>query len=367
MTASRVTALNGLCLPPDSVLLRDYPRPAHRRSAEYEAKFDRHTVVYDAFHDVQRGEVVLLCPRLLNLTKPFRDGLRIDGQRRPMHRKTYKRFEIWRGPAGGADARISLTMGGAAWQTGLAPSQHDLFAGRNVLATLSKDNDLDWITDWALHHKRSQGADAVLFFDNGSSRYAPQDVETALLRSGIDLVQVVSCPAPYGPPPGGSGKFEVPGAFLQAALLNLKRIKYLSRARAVLYIDIDEMVSGPDDVTVFDAATRARLGLCAFHGRLAYAPGQQRGCPQSDHTHTRIGCPPAKPKWAVRPDSVTGRGRWGVHRMADLLFPLTVDPRFLFWHCQGTTTGWKPGKAGSTIPGIEPSARMQADWARFLS
>ena len=53
------------------------------------------------------------------------------------------------------------------------------FAGRNCLMTLSRDNALDWIRDWAAFHVREHGADAVLFFDNGSTDYRPEEILAA--------------------------------------------------------------------------------------------------------------------------------------------------------------------------------------------
>ena len=60
-----------------------------------------------------------------------------------------------------------LSVGIDGWQEEVAvsPLGREAFAGRNCLVTLSRNNDLRWIRDWAAFHVREHGAEALLLFD----------------------------------------------------------------------------------------------------------------------------------------------------------------------------------------------------------
>ena len=69
-----------------------------------------------------------------------------------------------------------------------------------MLLTLSRNNDLRWIRDWVRFHVREHGADAVLFFDNGSTGYGPPEIEAALAGiGGVGRSVCVAAVFPYGP------------------------------------------------------------------------------------------------------------------------------------------------------------------------
>ncbi|NDW60189.1 hypothetical protein G0P98_27455, partial [Yangia sp. PrR004] len=53
---------------------------------------------------------------------------------------------------------------------------------------MSKDNDLRWIEDFARFHARTQGAESILFIDNGSTTYAMSEIQGVLERAGLDAL-----------------------------------------------------------------------------------------------------------------------------------------------------------------------------------
>jgi hypothetical protein len=194
-------------------------------------------------------------------------------------------------------------------------------------------------------HVSAHGLDAVLIFDNGSTAYAPEELARAMAAvSGVAVAGVISAPFLYG------GPIELPGRrvrlhFLQPALLNLARVEALSRARAVLGCDIDELVAPLAGVSVFDAAAARRLGYVRLAGQWVFpGPGAEAPAPHAAHRHRQE--PPAVcgTKWAVRPGSLLARlAGWRVHNVAGALGnAVSVDPRFELRHCAGATTGWKP-------------------------
>lgn len=65
------------------------------------------------------------------------------------------------------------------------------------MATLQKDNRLEWITDW-VHFGVSQGVERFLIYDNGSRDF--EGLRSALEALPVDVeVVLISWPFPYGP------------------------------------------------------------------------------------------------------------------------------------------------------------------------
>lgn len=369
---AQLESISSLSMPKNSELIRDFTRPAERRTPDFEARFDRHTIIYDAWHDQNRGLVYLLCPRTINFWPHIKRGLTIDGRPARIRRKIYKRFEVLsvKVPDANPNPVLHIKMGPIDSDIPLSLDGLDVFRGMNVLCTVSKNNDLEWIRDWVRFHRNAHNAEAVLVIDNGSDRYGIQEIlDTITSVEGIHTARVLSAPFPYGPMKGGTKKLEIPAAFLQASMLNLMRLRFLQEARAVLFLDVDEILRNPNGVSVFDAVCETRLGVTAFYGHWAYAPNTGfEGAAQKKHTHVGVNGPErCNSKWAVRPNSFIGKGRWGIHRMMDAIFPLCFDDRFSFWHCRHSSTFWNPKKTADFDQArLKPNADLRSDWDNYL-
>src|SRR5262249_39706879 len=105
--------------------------------------------------------------------------------------------QIWlKGVQG--DVRASGPLGDFAIQ--LSPHNHDIFHGRRVIFTMSKNNPIEWILDWARFNRDVHGADAVLIYDNGSTAYDSATLSAALKTvADIACSVVVEWPYRYGP------------------------------------------------------------------------------------------------------------------------------------------------------------------------
>lgn len=354
MAHSDVIALSGLVLPAQSLLRRDFPRPADRRDARYEALFDAHTLAYD--HWIGGGRLHLLCPRLLNLWPEMRAALH-------PRRSRHLRWELLTCPM---PSEGQLAVGGIEFPLAPGAELHDLFAGLRVLMAVSKDNPLDWIADWARFHVQAQGSEAVLLFDNGSTAYAPEEIAERL--AGVPRLRralVVRAPYPYGPAHGRTAKLEVPARFYQTAMFNLARLRMLARARSVLSIDIDEMVA-PGPGPGLHAETEARLfGLTRIPGTWVYCATKGAMRPQRDHDHVPMTPAPCTPKWCVAPGKLAGRKGWTVHRIFGDLDALFAARGHRFLHCQQSSTSWKIPRQGAED--LRPDPALRALWDHFLA
>ncbi|WP_156882841.1 hypothetical protein [Rhodovulum sp. P5] len=321
-------------------LRRDHFVPAQARDDAYHAAYDRTTLWYDAFW--RDGRVVLVAPRLLNFWPALKAAdIRLDGVPAKLGRRArFHRHEVLHIPARQRPKTISVTGPDWSLETDLSISALDRFAGRNVILTISKDNDLDWIRDFARFHQRTQRAEAILFIDNGSSAYGPDDIAAVLADAGLSGT-ILSAPLPYGPVVQDK-RNRHRANFFRTAMLNLARLRFLSRARAVLNVDIDELV-WTDGPSIFDIAANARFGFAPFGGAWRHPPDDLDRAPRhADHVWAQEASPKTPAKYAVAPNRLAGRFSWDVHRLEGL----PLKSAFLredagYWHCSCISTGWK--------------------------
>lgn len=347
-----------MVLPEAGPWRREALASAAGQGPDFADRYDWTTLLYGAAFG-PRG-LVAVAPRLLNLTALLRQGRFLsDAGAHPVRRiRRYRRHDevALGGPPPGA--ALAFEAGGLRLAT---PVRRPWAAGRRVLATISRDNALEWIGDWAAHHVRNQGAEAVLLFDNRSTRYTPPEILQRLRGiAGLQGALVVSAPCRYGPllRKGARGKAK----FLQSGLLNLARLGWLSDARSVLVCDIDEIaLSEPGAPTLFEAAERGLLGY-------ATAPALWRGAAPSgrlprhgDHLLAWTPERRSKEKWAVVPSGRLGGLGWDVHGLGRYQFNRLCRARGIrFLHCEALSTDWKRPRLHQRPQGAHPDPATEA-------
>ncbi|MFV0360782.1 hypothetical protein [Tropicimonas sp.] len=345
--ASLSVAGSGLC--------RDAIIPPGKRGEGFDAAYDRTTLWYDAVR--RDGALLLVCPKLLNLAPLLsEDALRLDGTPARICRvRRWRRHDIIEIAASTPAATVSTSLGAWRGESGTSPDQSALFAGLNASLHISRNNRPEWVADWARFHIGEHGLQAMLVMDNASDAYPPEAILDALAPTGLKRAVVLKVPQTYGPvrtKNGGGG-----AKFLQPAMLNLARLRFLRRARAVLNADIDELVWSRGG-SVFDAAVKSRLGFVTFSGRWRMPPaGLAPPFRHADHTHLRRNGTACPTKYCLRPDGWRAGIGWDVHK-PEIRLPIGLLKRgdFGYWHCRGITTNWKsynrlsPGGAGPEDP-----------------
>ena len=204
--------------------------------------FDAETLWYDAFWN--KGWVYLLCPKLFAIKDAVLSGqFFVDDEpvRRPKF-KSYPRYHILYLRSRRVPKTVSVQLEGARLSSQVHAPDH-MFDGLNCGVTLSKNNDLKWIEDFANYHAKVHAMQGMVFFDHMSDRYEPAQICEALGRGGIRAARVISIPFPYGfISENADGKRNANSEMLQVSLLNIARLRFFKRARAVLVSDIDEIV-----------------------------------------------------------------------------------------------------------------------------
>ena len=351
-------------------LRREPPRPPEDRTADYERLFDFDTLFYDVFRGRDPRQVICLGPPLLNCKAAFATALfhtsEGKGEVRWEYRPPASYFQpscriLLTGSRLDMAERLTLEIAGRTIEIPIRPSGHAYFAGRRVITTLSKDNSLDWIQDWATFNARIHGADAVLFYDNGSTAYDMGELRR-VLQSVPGMVQmlVVSWNFPYGPGPGPRNIQD--SFYCQPGALDHARRRFCAGARGVLNTDIDELVVMASGGSLF-AKAEASARAIVFSGYWALAP-EPAAAPAGTIRHTdcryshrrrvllRRFCPARwllRTKWIVLPERCPEDADWGVHD----LYPRQAEtrraeaswkrrPRDVFYrHFMQINTGWK--------------------------
>lgn len=338
--------------------LRRLPRrPQQKRPKEFMDRFEDRALVYDCFWHACGEHILLVGPPPMNLLPVLRAA---SYAALPSGAHLHPRFhaslstmltELSNAPAD--TTAVRMTVDDQVFDMPVQPNHSAEFAGRRVLFTMSQDNDLGWIAEWARWHAKMHGTDAIVFFDNGSSRYGTAEIEETLLGvEGIAKVAVQSWPHTYGmtDPALSLNPFYI--LFLQVSSMSVALRRYAAEAHGLLNCDIDELVRTPAGTTIFDICKQSSHGLVAMRGRFI-EPEPDAGAPAEGRTHRHYCRYHADPKQAVsRPN------KWIIDPTRAWVKKLSVRP-YMHWiegrpwfskstpdgvyyrHFRGINTNWK--------------------------
>lgn len=324
-------------------MYRDRLGLPEERDPNYDNRYDFHTLIYDSHFDVGSGEVILTCPMLMNFRRLVEAAnWRIDGAERPIKTITkLSRGEVIRFQSPSSDPKV-ITFEHPLFSGSLKINrQHnDIFAGKNAVYAISKDNKLEWIRDWLTYYVMEHGANAVVLYDNHSTAYDMDALNNALSGvPGIEAAALVRAWFPFGP--GGVGNTNFNSKFLHMTMVELGRARLLGQARAVLNVDIDELVYSRAGTSIFDATIASEKGYVRIDGRWAFADPPEDGklIQHADHAFVRTdGKPKVNRKYCVAPQGALGGKPWLTHRIVSRKDP--SDPDFGFWHFRRISNNW---------------------------
>ena len=350
-------------------LRREPPRPIEDRPAGYEALFDFDTLFYDVFRAADSRQVICLGPPLLNCAPALSQLIvRLPGTDAAVHWE-YLPPRSQRQPSAkilltGADIAtaesVILEIAGCRTEIPIQSSGSPRLRERRVIVTLSKDNPLAWICDWAQFNARVHGADAVLFYDNGSQAYDLAQLRGALETvPGVAEILVVPWRFPYGP---GVGPRNVQDSFYcQPGTLENARRRYCPAARGVLNTDIDELAVLASGGSIFARAEASGKAAMVFPGLWTESDAPAAGlvrhsdCLHSERWRAALhGVLPfrrlLRTKWIVLPGRCPADADWGVHDLYPASPQMRLQERSWKWgtrdpvfrHFRPINTGWKP-------------------------
>lgn len=368
----RIIDVNPVSLLPESGLRRYAPRPIEMRSADYDARFDDTTIFYDTF--VVAGRVHFCGPPLLNLlTQMNRANWSVAGKKvSPIlsdldrTQRSYLDIDLQ------SNRVIDFEVDDAKLQCHVSDSHQGLFSGRRVLMTLSKNNDLQWISDWANFYVKKHGIDAVLFYDNGSDRYTVDDVLAALDIPELRVVVVVKWNFKYGPQGGGvlpSGE-RIPwdSDFCQYSIFEHARYCFLNDAAGVVNQDIDELVITSDEGSIFDLLAKSETGCLSYFGSwVEVVDDSLQGVPRfSNFVYLDKDRSASPTKWAIDPRRNTAALQWRTHSIVGANADRKVSDGIKYRHFMGISSNWKRNRTQSKT--YDPDRhRIDVDLAHNLA
>ena len=327
--------------------------------------YDADTLIYDVIWQPQMNRLRLFLPQPLNFEEPLMAArFQVDGIARKPKLTRYQRFATIDLKVTLQPHNLHIATADAGVDIPVNIANAEQYAGRNVIFTMLKDDDITWIIDWITAHQRNHGADAVIIANNGSTAYTSAELCKAINAvPGIEVANVIDVPLVHGPRGGTATQFGL-AKFLQTACLNIVRDRLLQRARAVLICDVDELVAEPGGKSIFDATVASVFKYRTFQGYWRFLQQETASPRHADHV---VGDPQGKPcptKYCIVPDSHFGRMCWSVHSLENVNRRI-FRPRstFRFYHCRGINTSWKSQRQGlldqAGLPDPETQAFME--------
>jgi hypothetical protein len=337
--------LSALGLDPSRPLRRLPPRPPQMRQPGYEDEFESLIVFYDCFASFDDRFCIMIGPPLANLKPAVMPAIRTAFRRRlwgrPLARNGDRHSSVF---VRSRKQSVPLNTGlFAQEQIVVQPNGCDIFRGKHVLLTTSKDNPLPWIRDWVTFYVAHHGCNAVLIYDNGSTGYSIEDVQRTLsLVNGLDVALVVNWPYKFGPRGGPFGPWD--SDYCQYGMLEHARHRFLLHAAAVVNSDVDELIITRNAQSVFDLARQSATGYLRFGGlwveNATTADDENRRhmhyfyqsrAPQREINH----------KWAVVPSRCPAGSQWCVHLIRGMDSDAALSACVSLRHFKAINTNWK--------------------------
>lgn len=172
---------------------------------------------------------------------------------------------------------------------------------------------------------------------------------------GLKTLVVLEAPFTYGPnikgsmrvgslkwlQPRGSGK----ARFLKPALLNLCKERYLSSARGVLSVDVDELVYTSDGQSIFEKASNSWLKYVQFKGTWCDSTRTDDLVRHADHDVQRTDLPGCPTKYCICPIGPLKNLSWSIHSLESRWrLPFVNIKSAFYYHFRRITTNWKNGR-----------------------
>ncbi|KQB97150.1 hypothetical protein AL073_08815 [Loktanella sp. 1ANDIMAR09] len=352
-TRGQIFDLSSIRIPESFSERRGLPRGVEVADEAQLPRYDDTTLIYDCFYSPDRKKIIAYLPKMFNFGPLLRRAVfRVDDRRATPRISRARLFDCLTFPAATAPRHLEIQLRDTTLSLPVQTEISELFAGQNCLYSMQKDQDLAWIRDWAAFHVQEQGATAVLLCDNASTRYRSSDVFNALKTvSGLQSVAVVQVPFSWGPTKG-IAKRHGRTKFLQTAMMNAMRDRFLRKARAVLNCDIDELFLRKGPASCFDQAA-GPIGFVAMNGEWRFAAATGQPVRHVDHWMISQDPPPCAPKYCAAPAHGLGRLTWGIHgleRVSRRLLP--VSRAFQMIHCRNVSNSWKLDRTMSNETGL---------------
>ncbi|MDC7109707.1 hypothetical protein [Corynebacterium afermentans] len=342
-------ALTPVQLPEGATIRREPPRPVASRQDNYDELFDFDMIFADVF--VDQGMLVAVGAPPLNLEKEILEAnYKLDGKKiapPTIEQRSLCSVYLFQEQVNEGSVLEIEGLGGRI-TTRVAKNHSSYFAGKDVLLALQKDNDLEWIAYWALHHSMVSGINAVLLYDNGSTSYGVEELlETLEQVPGIDRVMVCSSNCPFGPTGGPDGIWD--SNYGQLVHYEHARRFALRESRSILVNDIDEIVgigTGESVVGRLLDSPRPAIGIPRVNVLNVLRPGYTESDVRAHNVYGYVRSEQSRlhGKYAVKTQEMDDTAQLNVHIIRNTKFEKIRSDELVCGNFIGVSKTWRTGR-----------------------
>ena len=242
--------------------------------------------------------------------------------------------------ATGSKGPVVLDIGNTTMKIKAEAAETDIFAGLNVGFAIRNAESIETTLEWLDYHVTHHGLEAALILDrskpNKDKSYAKQLKNKAAKIKGLKRLVLLKSKAPLGNPdlPAESHPFNVPGApgkdrmeiptgdawnspLAELQIFELVRARFLKYARAVMNIELyDLLVTGKGE-NVFDRAVAASNGCIQLDGQQIYPWRVRNNKPAvfGDHICRQFDEKGSRKRWCIAPATAKENVVWRLIRV----------------------------------------------------
>jgi hypothetical protein len=349
---------------------REPPRPVHLRQASYDAEYDYTTLFYDT---VLAGDSIrLIGPPLNNLQSLIDlDSFHVSNCHVPRQKITLQDancIQMSHINISGLDVHaaddllLSFTLSGQRYTSCVRPSLSRSLRARKCLLTLSKNNPIHWIAEWAFYYHTVHDINTLVLYDNNSDAYTTTELQNALTKQCPELdIYLVKWDFLYGPQGGyWAGYHSIPwdSNYCQSGMFEHAKHYLLDQATLVVNHDIDELLLPVEEAPIDDFMVENRLAYVRYSGDWV-SPVTNRHSGSltfRDYVHTETPPRGTSTKWTIKPLLLKNEGlQWETHAIP--LIPSQLEPRISHRHFRAISTHWKCDR--QSIDKLEPIQTCQ--------
>ncbi len=288
------------------------------------------------------------------------------------------------GGACATEGKVDLPLadgGTLALETGAA--EWDILEARNCLLGLRLEESADVVADWLRHHARHHGATGAVIVNRappdspeGSAEDFAESLEEALWDCPGLAIVVLESPVPLGKPglgpeshaylaPDAPGKdrMTVPAPdpwrapLGEPLIYEIAKWRFLARARAVLCLDVTDILADSAGPNAFDLCVEAKHGVALLVGHRIYPWRLRKGHAArfGDHICRPFDRRRGIARWGVAPEKAGLENTWRAIRVAFAKpEPGQIVP---FWRAMAIRVpGYKPAELAPKTSLIEEPA-----------
>ena len=251
---------------------------------------------------------------------------------------------------------VTINVAETAMEIHPSAPETELFAALNVGFAIRNGESVETTLEWLDYHITHHGMEAALILDrakpNSDKRYVNKLKNKAAKINGLKRLVLLRSNVPLGKPdlpaeshpvnaPGAPGKdrMEIPppdpwsSPLGELQLFELVRVRFLAKARAVMNIEIHDLVVIGEDRNIFDRAGISKTGCLQMDGHQIY-PWRVRNTESvkfGDHICRQFDIKDVRKRWCVAPAVAKKDAVWRLTRVVGAA--PTADETVNFLRC----------------------------------